>query len=408
MKKLLLAFTIIWVAALLIPTASEATPLISVQASERCDTCHVKPDPSDPKWVEENYSLAGRKCTLSCSACHLNPTGGMVRNRTGLYYGTHTLNMVKVPRDFAPIAGKLGDLGDTVMLGGDFRTMHLFTDQSGKSESYYFPMQADLYAGVRVMKYLSLQMQAGMERGGNTAVREYFALVHGLPYNAYAKAGRFIPPYGLRMDDHTTYIRNATGLDQSDPDSYYGGLEMGIEPLVFYAQAAYFYEDRPPRAKTGNIKKGFSAMAGWRGLWLQLGGSIMKVQNYLVNTVAPFETTDRKMYGASGSLRFRNLSYLFEFDQLEDETSSTGSISTTRGRVGLNELNYLIMEGLNLKLRYETHDPDTSTHGDTTRRRTAAIDILPYPFMDATFQYRRTDEPGAKFKDYIAMMHFWF
>jgi len=407
MRKLVLAAAFLLGCLFFGAAGAYATPLISVQSSSSCAACHVDPDPSVPKWVEANYSLGERKCTLGCSSCHLNPTGGMVRNRTGLYYGTHTLNMVKVPQNFVPIAGKLSDLGDTVMLGGDFRTMHLFTNQSGKTESYYFPMQADLYAGVRVMKYLSIQMQAGIERGGNSAVREYFALVHDLPYRLYAKAGRFLPPYGLRMDDHTAYIRNATGLDQSDPGSYYGGLEMGIEPLVVYAHAAYFYEDSPPRAKAGDIKKGFSAMAGWRGLWLQLGGSIMKVQNYVVNTVTP-STTDREMYGTSGSLRFRNLSYLFEFDRIKDETRDSIGLTTDRTRVEFNELDYLIMDGLNLKIRYETIEPDTSAGGGTTRRRTAAIDILPYPFMDASFQYRRTDEPGVKFKDYIAMMHFWF
>jgi len=405
MRRLILAAALLMVYCFIVAARVEATPLFSVQSSSRCDSCHEEPDPSVPRWVEDNYSLGDRKCTLGCSSCHLNPTGGMVRNRTGLYYGTHTLNMVKVPQDFVPIAGKLSALGDTVMLGGDFRTMHLFTNQSGETESYYFPMQADLYAGVRVMKYLSIQMQAGIERGGNSAVREYFALVHGLPYRLYAKAGRFLPPYGLRMDDHTTYIRNATGLDQSDPGSYYGGLEMGIEPLLVYAQAAYFYEDSPPRSKTADIKKGFSAMAGWRGLWLQLGGSIMKVQNFEVTTLP--STTDREMHGVSGSLRFKNLSCLFEFDRIKDETRAISGITTRKTDVEFSELDYLIIDGLNLKLRYETIEPDAAA-GGTTRRRTAAIDILPYPFMDATFQYRRTEEPGGKFKDYIAMMHFWF
>jgi len=404
MKKVLLAFALIWATTFFMSGDACATPLNSVQASARCNTCHVEPDPSDPKWEEENYRLSERKCSLGCSACHLNPTGGMVRNRTGLYFGTHTLNMVKVPQDFVPIAGRLSDLGETVMLGGDFRTVHLFTDKSGETESYYFPMQADLYAGIRVMKYLSLQMQAGIERGGNAAVREYFALVHGLPYNLYAKAGKFIPPYGLRLDDHTAYIRNATGLDQSKPGSYYGGLEMGIEPLVLYAQAAYFYEDSPPRAKTEDIRKGFSAMAGWRGLWLQLGGSLMKVENFEIP--APFTTVDRTMYGVSGSLRFRNISYMLEYDRIEDETNASGYISTIANRISFNELDYLVIEGLNVKLRYETIDPDTAAV--KTYRRTAAVDIRPYPFMDASFQYRRTDEPGEKFKDYIAMMHFWF
>ena len=38
-------------------------------------------------------------------------------------------------------------------------------------------------------------------------LREGFILLHELPYQAYAKAGRFVPAYGLRLDDHTSFIR---------------------------------------------------------------------------------------------------------------------------------------------------------------------------------------------------------
>ena len=60
-----------------------ATPLIAMQAASKCDSCHVMPDRSDPKWVEANYTLAARRCRATCGSCHVNPDGGMLRTAAG-------------------------------------------------------------------------------------------------------------------------------------------------------------------------------------------------------------------------------------------------------------------------------------------------------------------------------------
>ena len=64
------------------------------QASGRtCGNCHISPTYQDPNgW--NNPALAERKCNLSCMACHVNPTGGGLRNTSGRYFGQSSLSMI--------------------------------------------------------------------------------------------------------------------------------------------------------------------------------------------------------------------------------------------------------------------------------------------------------------------------
>ena len=73
-----------------------ATPQIAVRSADNCGTCHV--DPID--W--ENPALDQRKCSLNCTTCHVVPTGGGMRNESGLYYGQVTLP-TWLKRDVPPV-----------------------------------------------------------------------------------------------------------------------------------------------------------------------------------------------------------------------------------------------------------------------------------------------------------------
>lgn len=71
---------------------AHATPMYGQRSGRTCANCHVSPTLEDPDgW--DNPELAKRKCTLQCVACHVNPTGGGLRNSSGRYFGQSTLSV---------------------------------------------------------------------------------------------------------------------------------------------------------------------------------------------------------------------------------------------------------------------------------------------------------------------------
>lgn len=387
-----------------------ATPLFSMQAADKCDTCHEEPDRSKPRWVEENYKISERRCRLSCGVCHVNPSGGMLRHDAGFVYGTRALPWnAAIPED---IQAGLDTVKNNkfLTLGGDFRFL-LLSREGSKTDPLFFPMQADIYANANVGRHVAFLAQMGMERGGNSAVREAAGMLHNFPYNSYLKAGKFVPPYGQRLEDHTAFIRDKLGLNHSKPEAYVSGYEIGAEPVLFYARFSQFNSDVTPQAGAGKIPRGISGEAGWRGLWLHFGGSYLDINDYFDATTAGI--VDRKAYGAFGALRLKwvpyldRLTYLFEFDRRRDHDQNGKDADAN---ITFNELDYKLVRGANIKLRYETYEPDKGAADNIERKRyVMGVDLYPYPFTELNIQYRiNKEEPEIDNNEIMAIAHLWF
>lgn len=394
--------------------AAGATPLLSMQAAERCDTCHEMPDRSNPKWLEENYKISERKCRLSCGICHVNPSGGMLRSDVGFIYGTKTLPWeTEIPKDIQAGLDLIKN-NRFLTLGGDFRGL-ILSREGSDTNPLFFPMQADIYVNANVGRHIALLAQMGMERGGNSAVREEFIILKDFPYNSYVKAGKLIPPYGLRLDDHTAFIRTKISFDHSQPGSYVAGYEVGAEPVLLFARFSQFNADVTPAvADTTEAARGVSGELGWRGLWLHLGASYINITDF-ANT--PAAATDRSAYGMFGALRLKwlpyldKLTYLFEFDHRTDHIEGGSGSTDESADITFNELDYKISKGANLKLRYESYKPDSSAVEDPNdqKRYLAGVDLYPYPFTELNLQYRfKKEESERDISEYLVVGHIWF
>lgn len=170
--------------------------------------------------------------TTRCNQCHLAPAGGGLLTAWGRSESGDTLSL---GGDGAFLHG-LAPLPDWIDLGGDLRVATLAHDTGATegTELAVFPMQADLAARVGAGAF-SLVASAGLRgrvRSGAPSSpesdasqvdepsalsylisREHYLYWRPAPTGPYARAGRFFAPYGLRLVDHTAYVRRYLGYN---------------------------------------------------------------------------------------------------------------------------------------------------------------------------------------------------
>ncbi len=182
----------------------------------------------------------------SCSDCHYSPAGGGLLNDWGRDEAAST---IAEGGDGRFLHGAL-TLPEPLALGGDVRMAALHQRVRDGRENAVFPMQADLYARVAAGSW-SLSATAGVLarlRGDDAVWDNLGSREHFLQYQSdeawYARAGRFYPIVGLRVPDHTAFIRRFTGLYLLEED--YGvaaGLARG--PNHWHASIATPLELHP-------------------------------------------------------------------------------------------------------------------------------------------------------------------
>ena len=169
---------------------------------------------------------------VSCIACHINPTGSSMRND----YGSNVVALEELP--FKKWIDK-GDedwdgyITDHLQIGGDFRLQSVqYNDINDNTrKSALFPMQAEIYAYLKLNKNAGVFAKLGIPRRGADANKEYWVLINNLPQNAWFRIGRTLPNYGLKVDDHTSFIRGGNinktkiGLNSNVEGSFQIGVE---------------------------------------------------------------------------------------------------------------------------------------------------------------------------------------
>lgn len=162
--------------------------------------------------------LALRADTPSCSSCHISPSGGGLLTEQGRDEAASSLSR---GGDGRALHGAV-ELPPWLLLGGDFRAAALVKDDALASERLElaaFPMQADLRAGVQVgsIAFVASAGLRGSTRGYDESSRSYVVSTeHYVMWSnseTYVRGGRFFPAQGLRLPDHTLYVRRYTGTN---------------------------------------------------------------------------------------------------------------------------------------------------------------------------------------------------
>ncbi len=186
-------------AVLLAPAASRAEPYLAVRTGFKCNVCHV------------------------------NPTGGGKRTEFGSIYGQTTLPAAYLDPSTgktapAPQGGSqpelwTGKLNDRFAVGADLRANAQTTLIPHTTDTYAFdPIRAQAYLEIKpIVDRLTIYLDEHVSPGAATN-RETYAMLWFANRTAYVKAGRMFVPFGLRIEDDTAFIRQATGTSFSSSD----------------------------------------------------------------------------------------------------------------------------------------------------------------------------------------------
>lgn len=351
-----------------------------------------------------------------CSQCHTNITGGGKRNRFGSIYTQTTLpyhitSASTLQHLFSPTRASAGEpndgtfiantLADFLSFGGDLRVENRtrFSEGPLETTNSLDVTEANLYLEARLLRdFLSLYVDEQL--GPNAASsREIFGLIR-VPrwWHFYFKGGKFLLPYGWRLQDDSAFIRNRTGVNYANPDT---GVEFGLEPgplsfsLAITNGAGGGSDDNRFKQLTLRAEAVFRH---WR-----IGGS------YAYNDT---DIARRVMYGPFAGLSFGRLTLLGELDVIEDRVAASGE--TIKQLAVFSSLNVLLTRGVNFKLSYEWLDPnqDDLFKNDERTRFTVGLEPFLTQFLQVRLFYRLNDgipqRPVERADEVVLEFHLFF
>lgn len=344
----------------------------------------------------------------SCNLCHINPTGAGLRND----YGTSLFSTEELPMEKGMKLTNedyTGMIVDHLRFGADIRFQVLsHTDKQDESHTAYFPMQGDLYGNLSVSKGVEVYVKHDLLR----QEPEFWTTLPILPNDGYVRLGRFIPSYGLRLDDHTAFIRGGNlrlsqglqkeGMIFSPYMDNPGILEAGMYVSDFFVTLS-----TANKFASGNEQGyGFSESLKDKNVTFrsEYSGSIGSGTTLVGCSI--MTEGDFQMKGIFGGVSFGGLTWVGEVDLAEN-----WAYPGTTSLASFSELSYLLKQGIHLVTRFDLFDENIDIKQNAITRFTVGTDIFPISFFEIKLQGRFTSVSGEKTKpkpEYIIQFHTWF
>jgi hypothetical protein len=297
-----------------------------------------------------------------CVQCHVDPTGGGLRNPAGVVYGQTQLPARQERRSDTLWTGMVGTM---LQLGGDLRAGARFSDAPNVDSDWGFDLdELRLYANVALLpQRLELYVDERFAPGAASNLQAYlkFTTDDGV---WYAKAGQLFLPYGWRLEDDGAYIRQVTGINFDTPDR---GFELGWQRSRWSAQLS-LSNGAAGGVESDDGKQVSGRLEYLRGNW-RAGAS---------GSFNDSDAGDRSLQGLFFGLRTGPLSWLAEADYIVDHGTATGRREEL---VTLLEGNWLVRKGQNLKLTAEFYDPDRHVDEDEQNRFSLLWEYTPMEFV---------------------------
>ena len=349
----------------------------------------------------------------SCNLCHVNPTGGSLRND----YGTTVFALEELPMQTMQKFGNEewdGYIGDYFQIGGDFRIQGLTYNTNNNQKTAFFPMQADLYTTMAINKKAEIFYKVSL--GQNNP--EYWTLLSLIPNDGWLKIGKTLPNYGLKLDDHTSFIRggnlNRTQRLSNLPDSI---STVKTEGLIFTpwvnlpAIIEVGYNLTNQISITSSLANGFinGSNEDLENINITTRLNIIhSIFNYfnIIGVLSYMQESNLQLTGISGGISAGNITLSGEIDKAINWPKDVTALAS------YGELNYKFKQGIHFVGKYDFYDPNLDWKNGAISRYTFGIEIFPLNILEIKLQSRFTqldlydvDQPEPEF---LIQFHTWF
>ena len=260
-----------------------------------------------------------------------------------------------------------GEISKWFGVGGNLRAEYRFVDTPNQEEVSEFDvtrgtiyLEGQLIPG-RVSFYVDQQVAPG-----GSLNREAYLMLRSGSGKWHLSAGQFFLPYGLRIQDDTSFIRQVTGINFNNPDrGVQAGYESGPWSTIVSLSNGSGGSSENDTGKQASLVTQYVAST-WRfGVSANFNDS---------------DAGDRSMQGVFAGLRTGPIAWLAEIDLVSDDLP--GGISQD-SMVGLIEGNWLFAKGHNLKITYDYFDPDDNIDEDDQVRYSALWEFTPVQFLQS-------------------------
>src|SRR5947208_11682737 len=168
----------------------------------------------------EPYLAVGQGA--KCSQCHVNPTGGGLRNAFGDVFAQTQLPARHIDTGTDIWAGQIARF---LALGGDLRfdgsVQHV---PHTRTLDGFQMQQTRVYLAASVIPDRLLVYADEQVAPGGALNREAWGMLWSADHSWYLKGGQMYLPFGLRLQDQTALVRQASGIRLATPDQ---AVEVG-------------------------------------------------------------------------------------------------------------------------------------------------------------------------------------
>ena len=310
---------------------------------------------------------------MKCSGCHSHPSGGGKRNVYGNVFAQAELPAKRVGDPSTKLW--TGEVFAWLSVGANLRASYETADVPNTSSDSDFDItRGTIYVEAslvpnRLSIYVDQQFAPDSVEN-----RELYLKLKTSDSKFHIAAGQFFLPYGLRLQDDSAFVRQATGINFNIPDR---GVQVGYESGPWSTQISVTNGTNTGPVLDSADQVSFVAQYV-QPLW-RAGVSFNTIDS---------AAGDRQLQNAFVGLKTGPIVWLGELDFISDDVPGASSQDAI---AGLIEGNWLFRKGHNLKVSYEYLDPNDSISEDHQVRWSLLWEYTPMQFLQGRFGARRYD-----------------